>query len=239
MSLPLVGGARALRFVPSQRRTNQWCTLTCTIKSCCHRGPGETGLAPPNRERLVPGQSQKDITLVNCGSLSPVHSHEPASTSRASASCSRHCLCFCVLAQVCKHRLASSVLFNCLCRIDHVEVDWSCWKLPHRPTDRVRFAACTRASVLSICGPDTRRHLSTRARYLWLRAVCFWRTKRLSKSVGVKAASTSVTLSSVSPSECVRARLFTDINEGSLARISLLLNTSDRCQNVSGSSLNR
>ena len=87
----------------------------------------------------------------------------------------------------------------------------------------------------ALVAPDTRRHLSTRARYLWLRAVCLWRTKRL----GVKAASTSMTLLQVALSECVRARLFTDINEGSLARISQLLNSSDRCQKVSGTLLNR
>ena len=75
-------------------------------------------------------------------------------------------------------------LCNCPCSIDHVVVDWSCWKLLHRPSDRVRFTARTRAFLLSTCSPDTRRHTSTRARYLRLRAVYLWRTKRLSKSVG-------------------------------------------------------
>ena len=90
---------------------------------------------------------------------------------QASASCSTALLMLLFLAQVCKHRHAISALFNCPCRIDHVVVGWSCWKLPHRATDRIRFPAWTRASLLSACGPDTRGRTSTRASYLWLRAV--------------------------------------------------------------------
>ena len=103
------------------------------------------------------------MTLVYCGSLASVHSHLPASTSRVSASCSTPLFTLfsgsSLQVPLCEH----------LARIDHVMVDWSCWKLLHRPTHRVRFANRTRASSLSTRGPNTRRHCSTRARYLWLR----------------------------------------------------------------------
>ena len=52
------------------------------------------------------------------------------------------------------------------CELRPLFDDWSCWKLPHRLTDRIRLQPA--------CGPDTRRHTSTRARYLWLRAVYLW-----------------------------------------------------------------
>ena len=61
-----------------------------------------------------------------------------------------------ILAQVCKHRLLS-VLPNldCSCRSDHVVVDWSCWKLPHRSTGRIRSSARMRVFPFSTCDPDT------------------------------------------------------------------------------------
>ena len=61
-------------------------------------------------------------------------------------------------------------LFVRPCRSDHVVVDWSCWKLLPRTTDRIRSPARTRAFLSS-------------AWCLWMRAVYVRRAKRLSKSV--------------------------------------------------------
>ena len=74
-----------------------------------------------------------------------------------------------------------SPLFDYPCRIDYVVVGWSCWTLSHQPTDYVRFAARTCASLFRTRGPATRRHTWTRARYLWLR-VCICGKRRGSQN---------------------------------------------------------
>ena len=72
----------------------------------------------------------RNMTLVHCGSLAPVHSHKPANPSRVSASCSTPLHMLLSGSQVCKHRLASVFpTLDCSGRSDHVVVDWSCWKL--------------------------------------------------------------------------------------------------------------
>ena len=139
------------------------------------------GYVTPRSPRSL---SPKIMTLVYCGSLASVHSHKPASPSCVSASCSTPVRMLLFLAQVCKHCLASwsiGVVGNCLIGL------------------LIGFASqpARSASLLGTCGPDARRHTSTRARYLWLRAVNVRRAKRLSKSVGqklpVKVAPTSIT----------------------------------------------
>ena len=88
------------------------------------------------------------------GSLASVHSHMPAKPSRVSASCSTpQLMLFCWLKSASTVLRACCQLFDCPCRIDHVVVDWSCWKLPHWATDRIRFTALTRAFPFSACGP--------------------------------------------------------------------------------------
>ena len=106
------------------------------------------------------------MTLVYCGSLASVRSHKPASLSRVSASCSAslHMLFF-FLAQVFKHRLAS-VVANSLDRLwtdgsDHVILDRSSWKLPHRTIGGIRSPARTRTFLLRPCGPNTQKHSRT------------------------------------------------------------------------------
>ena len=96
----------------------------------------------------------------------------------------RHCLSY-FLAQVCKHSLASVLcqLFDCPCRIDHVVVVWSCWKLLHRATDRLCCTARTRVFLINSCCLCTRGRTSTRSRYLWLRAVYMRRATLLSESL--------------------------------------------------------
>ena len=82
-------------------------------------------------------------------------------------------------------------LFDYPCRIDHVVVGWSCWTLSHQPTDQLRFAARTRASLFRIGGPPTRIHTWTRARYLWLR-VCICGNRRGSQNQLEEIASEGV-----------------------------------------------
>ena len=121
-------------------------------------------------------------------------------------------------AQVCKSRLAS--ILPSLTVLAGSITSWSIGFVGKCLICLVIGCALQPARVPTR-GPNTRRHTSTRAMYLLLRAVYLWRTRRLSKSVGRDSQRRQCLPLQLHCrlSECVRA-LCTALNWEPLARFS-------------------
>ena len=99
-----------------------------------------------------------------------LHSHKPASPSRVSASCptALHCSLFLVQASTVCERVANP--FDCPCtnKNDHVVLDQSSRKQPHRTTAGSRSPARARAFLIVVPTRESTPHLESG---VWLRAV--------------------------------------------------------------------